>query len=202
MIKKYEKISNQKGRSMLELMAVLLILSIMTMMGVKAFPMLMNKYERQKLLEQVVSLANDIRAFHSNIGHYKGLNNESAIAYSLVSPAMLNGDNYTIEHAKRGNLIISVPSGLPSPIVESTIFEIKITKLNRENCMSLALQDLKSTLSDVYRIGIGSASGAFTYYNVSDLDKNITIDEISQKCDCDPKDDNISHTCAIVMSFY
>lgn len=187
---------------MLELMAVLLILSVMTMMAVQAFPILLDRYERQSILEEVITLANDIRNAYANQGNYAGLDNARAIEYTLVPLTMQNGDKQTIQHAKKGNLIISAPEDLPANVTKSTVFEIQITKLSRDNCQFLARHNFSTTLSDILRVGIGTATGTLSYHSGNNLNETLTLETIYQECACNPQDEEIANTCIVSFTFY
>ena len=78
-MKKYT--SEQSGRSMIEMLGVLAIVGVLSVAGIAGYSKAMAKYKVNKLVDQVSTVAANVRTTFAGQGNYKGLDSETA--YSL-----------------------------------------------------------------------------------------------------------------------
>ena len=78
-MKKYT--SEQRGRSMIEMLGVLAIVGVLSVAGIAGYSKAMAKYKTNKLIDQVSTVAANVRTTFAGQGNYKGLDSETA--YSL-----------------------------------------------------------------------------------------------------------------------
>lgn len=185
--------NQQSGRSMLEILLVLMIMGLFTAMGILVFPTLLEKYRSQKLLEDFLTLANEIRVKHSNTGDYTGISNEILVEYELVDKkyATGGGTNTVITFAYKNDVSVKTDSTV-RPI--NSAFQLTLKNLNKAECFYIGSQDYNSTLSEVQRVGIGVGNN-LTYFT---KDKP-TVEKVHSLCDC--IDTNSDNNCTISLSF-
>lgn len=191
--------SNQYGRSILEILFTLMIVGLLSVIGILAFPKMLEKYRQQRILEEVISIANNIRSVYLQTTGYPGLNNQTAIELGTISSNMIKEDNVTIIHANKNNIVITVPTNLRESHFNGAVFEISTENLNKKECLFLASQNLDSSISEIYRIGIGNQSSNTYYYN--DEMKSITLEILDNLCDCEIVGDTSSY-CKVKLSFF
>ena len=78
-MKKYT--SEQRGRSMIEMLGVLAIVGVLSVAGIAGYSKAIAKYKVNKFVDQVSTVAANVRTTFAGQWNYKGLDSETA--YSL-----------------------------------------------------------------------------------------------------------------------
>lgn len=71
-------ISDQSGRSMIEMLGVLAIVGVLSIAGIAGYSKAMAKYKTNRLIDQLSTIATNIKTTFAGQGNYKGLNTETA----------------------------------------------------------------------------------------------------------------------------
>jgi Tfp pilus assembly protein PilE len=81
-MKKY--INNQEGRSMIEMLGVLAIVGVLSVAGIQGYSKAMAKYKTNKAMDQISTLAANIKTMFASLGNYKGLGEDGTTrSYNL-----------------------------------------------------------------------------------------------------------------------
>jgi Tfp pilus assembly protein PilE len=163
------KISNESGRSMVEMLGVLAIIGVLSVGGIAGYSKAMNKYKINKTTDQVSMLVANIRTLYSTQGHYKNLDNKKAKQFGIVPNDMYTStSDTTITNAFKGAVTIAADharSGKAGTNDPFDAFTIQYDGLSSEACVSIVTGDW----------GSGQASGligiAAGKTNVSDVSK-------------------------------
>ena len=75
-------ISNQSGRSMIEMLGVLAIVGVLSVAGIAGYSKAMAKYKVNKAVDQISTIVANTRTVFSSQGNYKGLGNNTT-AFNL-----------------------------------------------------------------------------------------------------------------------
>jgi type II secretory pathway pseudopilin PulG len=147
-------LSEQTGRSMIEMLGVLAIIGVLSVGGIAGYSKAMAKYKQNKIGDQVSMLITNIRTIYGNSSDYSGLSTASAIAVGAVDPEMENDDGETISHVYGG----SVEIGSATITNSDDSFVIAVGGLPKAACVYLASADWGASVGAGW-YGIGAASG-------------------------------------------
>ena len=138
--------TEQKGRSMIEMLGVLAIIGVLSVGGISGYSKAMAKFKLTKAQDQISMLLINIRTAFSGSPSYEGLTNQTAVQLNIVPGDMLPGGigNYSnvgtsdgILNAFGGNVKISNSGATNS----GAYFIITYYGLGKETCTSLASSD-------------------------------------------------------------
>ena len=129
--------NDQSGRSMVEMLGVLAIIGVLSVGGISGYSKAMAKYKLTKAQDQIVMLLMNIRTAYATSPSYAGLTSATAAAYNLAPNEMVNGtgSDATLNGTFGGAVTVEAISG------HETYFHIKVEKLGKEACRSLASSD-------------------------------------------------------------
>ena len=203
-MKKY--VIEQSGRSMIEMLGVLAIVGVLSVAGIAGYSKAMAKYKANKLIDQVSTVAANVRTTFAGQGNYKGL--DDGTAYSLgIFPEEVSkdcdingapeGDGSDCLHNAFGGMV----TVLASP--DNDKFDVGVDGISKDACSTLVLADWGSA-SAFHGIAVltdpsanaatGDADDAF--YTISDI-KQKPMEIVTQKCTCSSTENN----CVVVFRF-
>lgn len=145
------KLSENSGRSTLEMIGVLTIMAILTIGGIAGYSKAMPKYKMSKMAEQTSLIITNIRAAYAEKDDYRGLDTAAAINMGAIVKEMTgtpSGTNELAAYNPFGGRIFLAPAE-----DNKSVF-ITIAGLPATACVFLASGDWGS------RIGNGIASVA------------------------------------------
>lgn len=90
-MKKRRDLSDNTGRTVLEMMAVLAIMGILSVGGLLGYSKAMPRFKMSKMAEQISLIITNIRAAYSIKDDYQGLNTAAAIQMGAIPKEMVKG---------------------------------------------------------------------------------------------------------------
>ena len=135
--------NEEAGRSMVEMLGVLAIVGVLSIGGISGYSKAMAKFKLTKAQDQITMLLMNIRTAFATSPNYDGLNNTSAVNYNIAPGDMVpGGSGSKINHAFGGDVTVKVTDSSGSEDkTAGQYFFIKLDKLGREACVSLATSD-------------------------------------------------------------
>ena len=74
----------QQGRSMIEMLGVLAIVGVLSVGGIMAYNMAMNKFKTNKQMDQIQLIMTNVKTLFASNSNYKGLNNGVLVALGVL----------------------------------------------------------------------------------------------------------------------
>jgi len=137
--------NNQSGRSMIEMLGVLAIIGVLSVGGISGYSKAMAKYKLTKAQDQITMLLMNIRTAYATSPSYSGLDSATAADYNLAPNEMVTGtgSSRTLNGTFGGAVTVEAckSSGICGSTTSNTYFGIKMEKLGKEACRSLASSD-------------------------------------------------------------
>ena len=88
---------NQSGRSMIEMLGVLAIIGVLSVGGIAGYSKAMEKFKINKTIEQISTIANNVRTTFMSQGNYKGLSASLAHNAGIIPDEMWDdGSAYNV----------------------------------------------------------------------------------------------------------
>lgn len=145
---------NYSGRSMIEMIGVLVIVGALSSGGIAGYTKALHQNKVNKSIEQIGVISGHLSTIGASGGLYEGLSNESAIKLKAVLPEM-NPSGTTLKNPFGGDVEIS-PAKLLSGSGDNQAYTIKYSGLDKKACISLATNDWGSVKNSSF---IGVAAG-------------------------------------------
>ena len=182
-------ISNQSGRSMIEMLGVLAIVGVLSVAGIAGYSKAMVKYKTNKVVDQVTTISANIRTTFAGQGDYTGLTTK--VAHNLgVFPEEMDKDctssACTATNALGGNVNVGI-GGV------KYAFDVRFTKLSKDACSTLVTADWGS--SSVF-LGFARDIKGVLIASSADLTDGIA-GAISSLCTCS----SAENSCVLVWRF-
>ena len=141
--------TEQKGRSMVEMLGVLAIIGVLSVGGISGYSKAMAKYKLTKAQDQITMLLMNIRTAYATSPSYSGLNNSVATSFNIAPSDMVTDANAgTMNGAFGGAVTVGScdTKNAPCATVQATAnsasyFFITMADLGREACLSLVTSD-------------------------------------------------------------
>ena len=135
--------TEQKGRSMVEMLGVLAIIGVLSVGGISGYSKAMAKYKLTKAQDQITMLLMNIRTAYATSPNYSGLDSQAVVDYHIAPGDMISGNNLfgafgPVDVAECDAAACGV---LANANALSSYFYIKMSSLGVETCMSLASSD-------------------------------------------------------------
>ena len=150
-MKKYS--SNQSGRSMIEMLGVLAIVGVLSVAGIAGYSKAMAKYKTNKLIDQVSTVAANVRTTFAGQGNYKGLDDKSAYQLGVLTEDVakdcdVNGYSDGCAHNVFGGFFGVL-------LMDDSRFGIFVKDLPRDACVALVTADWgpASTFAGIEGVG-------------------------------------------------
>lgn len=189
---KIYNISEQSGRSMVEMLGVLAIVGVLSIGGIAGYSKAMAKYKVNKTIDQVSMLITNIRIAYGNQNSYKDISNQKLVEYELVSNDITQGStDGTFYNPYAGTITVTPTdtSGTACNSGQCPAFSITYTNLDRQACAAIASSDWGGSassglLSMTVKAGDKTAKHDWTTANASDPSKRLPIDFNQAMTDC------------------
>ena len=139
--------TEQKGRSMIEMLGVLAIIGVLSVGGISGYSKAMAKFKLTKAQDQISMLLINIRTAFATSPSYLNLNNSNAVKLNIVPGDMLPGglgtESAATAAAGSGGILNAFGGSveITATGANSAHFSIKYNGLGRETCVSLASSD-------------------------------------------------------------
>ena len=91
-MKNFEIITNQNGRSMIEMLGVLAIIGVLSVGGIAGYSKAMMKYRVNKSVQQISLIASNIQTFFAPQVNYEGLDSRDGTGKAIIKKAKLVPD--------------------------------------------------------------------------------------------------------------
>ena len=200
---KIYQLSEQKGRSMVEMLGVLAIVGVLSIGGISGYSKAMAKYKINKTVDQVSMLITSIRTAFGNQNSYYGLTTEKAINYDLVGNDLTLGSTSTLTNAYSGSVTIAAKTstGAACSTTYCPAFSVTYTNLDRQACAVIASSDWGgSAASGLYSITINSST--HTWNGTANTGDGLPIgyDKAMSECSGDGKSKYV--TATITWTYY
>lgn len=147
-------LSEQSGRSMIEMLGVLAIIGVLSVGGIAGYSKAMAKYKQNKLGDQISMLVTNIRTLYGNAKDYEGLDSASAISMGAVDKEMQVSSS-TIKNVYSSGASVWVSAGGTS----NDSFFVTITALPSTACTYIASSDFGSSVGSGW-LGVGAQNSA------------------------------------------
>lgn len=155
------QISEQIGRSIIEMLGVLAIVAILTIGAIAGYSKVLYKFKLDRTMEDLSALAADIEAKFSHVGIYTGLTSKTAYTLGFFNPDMIKTCNSESDVANINTSSSEESSGRETVVV-STVDSIGktcvITLLNGSSVAVSANSDGKSFVIAIDNIFKNSCS--------------------------------------------
>ena len=139
---------NENGRSMIEMLGVLAIIGVLSVGGIMAFRVAMNKHKNNTILNGLSHTVNNVKTLFLQQDNVKGLTTEEAYKAGIVPDEFKLDENVKkLVHAYGGNVEIVAktldgedadPDSNGSDVV---YYAIRITGLPKDVAMQIATQN-------------------------------------------------------------
>lgn len=134
--------TDERGRSMIEMLGVLAIIGVLTVGGVAGYTKAINKYRINRIKNQITTITANVRTLYLQQVSYKGLNNKTAVSIDIVPKEMIvkNGDG-KLTNIFGGEVFVgsgSIGHGVSGIKDDNKAFLIEYTGLSRGACVDLA----------------------------------------------------------------
>ena len=193
--------TNQKGRSMIEMLGVLAIVGVLSVGGIAGYSKAMGKYKTNQLILEITQTIIGIRTLYTSQSSYEGISAGRLLNAGAI-PAAMRGAASTssVNHIFGGRVMVF---DSPTATREQGAFEIYFTGIPENTCKELAaINWSQETTSGFMSMFIGS--GDITDKQMEDVltiaDSNpsqgiytagthnqgipLSVSEVATACDC------------------
>ncbi len=133
-MKKRRDLSDNTGRTVLEMMAVLAIMGILSVGGLLGYSKAMPRFKMSKLAEQISLMITNIRAAYSIKDNYEGLNTTAAIQIGAIPKEIVKGSPPNAYNPFGGQFFVT-------PAEDNKSVFITITGLPANACVYIGSAD-------------------------------------------------------------
>lgn len=203
------KIKTQKGRSMVEMLGVLVIVGVLSVAGIEAFGRAMFKHRINKTTDEIVFIVTHVRTFFSSQRSYMGLSTQSAYILGLTPTEM--GTDGSL-NTPFGPLIIGPSLSASAGETNEKLlgFTIVLNNLPNAVCTRLASADWGSFYTSGL-IGVAASGSAMNLQGVKSTllscstevgqvcsaNMPMKISDAATACNC-----GTSHTCSFGIKHF
>lgn len=170
-------LSEQSGRSMIEMLGVLAIIGVLSVGGIAGYSKAMAKYKQNKLGDQISMLITNLRTLYGNSADYNGLDNAAAINMGAVDKEM-QGSSNTITNVYTGNVTVTA---VTVNSVANAGFQLAITKLPKPACVYMMSADWGSSVGSGW-ISIKANTGTTYTVGASQNSAPATVAQSATAC--------------------
>ena len=134
---------NQNGRSMVEMLGVLAIIGVLSVGGIAGYSKAMEKFKINKTIEQISTIANNMRTTFMSQGNYQGLSTSLAHNAGIIPDEMWDEDEEEAHNVWGGILDVFEDyadyDGVDSSF--GSAFVIETSSLSDSACLELLTHD-------------------------------------------------------------
>ena len=135
----YNMSNNNFGRSMIEMIGVLVIIGALSAGGIAGYTKALHQNKVNKSIEQIGVISGHLSTIGANGGFYTGMSNKSAIKLKAVLPEM-NPSGTILKNPFGGDVDIS-SAKLLNKGGDDQAYSIKYSGLDKQACLALATND-------------------------------------------------------------
>ena len=149
-------LSEQSGRSMIEMLGVLAIIGVLSVGGIAGYSKAMAKYKQNKLGDQVSMLITNIRTLYGNNPSFAGLDTTATLQMGAVDKEMYVAPTTDAQYASKGikNVYNDTPSVHIKAAADGNSFIMTIDHLPSTACTYIAAADWGSSIGSGWE-GVG-----------------------------------------------
>lgn len=138
--------SNQFGRSMIEMLGVLAIIGVLSIGGIAGYSHAMKKNKINTLKQSISHVVMQVKNYYINHDSYEGLTTDTAIEAGIIPDDMLVADETTesgkaVKTIYGGNFIIRATS---DPSDGTPLFAVILTDVPKDIVLELSTTDWSS----------------------------------------------------------
>ena len=142
-----KNITNQNGRSMIEMLGVLAIVGVLSVGGIAGYSKAMQKYRTNKLVDQITQVANGVHTLYSHQKNFDGLDMQVLRKAKILPESAFNVTGSVVDaygiHPFSGKLgLFGYMDG----------FRIELYDIPEDACIELLSQDWNSLGTDSYGV--------------------------------------------------
>lgn len=141
---KYNLIEAQKGRSMIEILAVLAIVAVLTVVGILGFSRGMDKYKTGKVLDQTSSIHQSLQELHGKMNTFKGLGNGDATSTTNTAVALDVFPEKMIQTIDGQRIVRHAGGGEVQVTTDGEHVTVTFYDLGKDAAISLATSDFEA----------------------------------------------------------
>ena len=156
--------NNNFGRSMIEMIGVLVIIGALSAGGIAGYTKALHQNKVNKSIEQIGVISGHLSTIGANGGFYTGMSNKSAIKLKAVLPEM-NPSGTSLKNPFGGDVDISSAKLLNNGGNDQA-YSIKYSGLDKQACLALATNDWGSAKNSSF---IGIVAGPSASLNTDSL---------------------------------
>lgn len=196
------------GRSMVEMLGVLAVVSVLTIGGIAGFNRASHNMRTNQLKDEISTMVANTRSAYFQRNDYQDLNVTSMIGTGLVPDSMVSQDQKSIINRFQGSVLISSAQTGPDKYGS---FILIFNGIDATTCRDLVMSDWGSDVSSGF-LGItlkkdgdlsietskltpSQITTEGSTYNAKDF-KDVTLEQAYQLCDC-----GMANECALGWKF-
>ena len=145
----------QSGRSMIEMLGVLAIVGVLSVAGIAGYSKAMAKYKTNKLIDQISTIAANVKTKFVAQGNYKGIDTKTAYQLGIFPEEMVKDCSDTkcdnAVNAFSGRTILGIGQAVESPGEgkgaedDDKSFSIYVDGMPKDACFALLTADWGSS---------------------------------------------------------
>lgn len=120
--------SNQKGSSMIEVLAVISIIGVLSVSAMTLIGRLFDRYKLTRAVDDIKALQKNVSARFSAIGYYTDLDEDILVEENVIPAAMVTGGK--VIHSLGGKVKIE-------PASNELFYEVTFDGLSQKSCLEL-----------------------------------------------------------------
>ena len=183
---------------MIEMLGVLAIVGVLSVAGIAGYSKAMAKYKTNKLIDQVSTVAANIRTTFAAQGNYKGLTSDTAYSLGIFPEEVAKECDLTnntdstescLKNAFGGQLVVFTDAN-DDIDGNTSFFDVAVDHLSKDACTALVMADWGPASSVVGLMKTTSDEGAYDVvgedrelYSLSEL-RNSSTTIAAEVCDC------------------
>lgn len=180
--------NDNAGRTMVEMLAVLAIIAILSTGALVAYSKAMRRHRLNETITQVALMTTNIRSFYGNVDNYSSFNVQTAIKYNMVTERMVGADS-TLMNPYKGRITITLDKAVQDG-PENTAFVVTYRDLPVEACVTLSTMDWGiGEKVGLIGVSVGSDDGEANfpikpseYFAANKQTRPLTMNEAAQHC--------------------
>lgn len=144
--------THEIGATMLEVMAVLAIIGLISVGAIQTYNKAMEKLRTSQIVSQAQKLMKDLSTYFSAYRVYPELTPEKLYKLGFLSEEVYNEDTHTAQHYFGGGILFNSHDG--------TMYAFRYDELPVNVCVAMATMDINVT--NLYAIGINTPQGSLS----------------------------------------
>ena len=165
--------SQEKGRSMVEMLGVLAIIGVLSVGGIAGYSKAMNKFKINKTADQISMLVANIKTNYSTQGNYVGLDNAQAIKIGVVPNDMYKSTDTSAKITNPFGGNVTIMSSGRRQAGDNEAFLLVYSGLTSEACVTIATSDWNPGRNS----GLVTVAAGYNVNTAYQLSANVHVDQ-------------------------